>query len=293
MEHSFELTSISPAAAKGTSWIGEYTAYNWVVHGLSHPAFGTVKSRLFYAAARPLVSLIELFGNVSLTSFLLQRHLMIDALLHREIHDRGPTVVLEIGAGYSGRGYRFLNRYSPGALRYIEADLPSVINGKKKMLSRLPAASRPELAVCDINCVGPFSLEALLSNPSTEKSHLILITEGVIDYMALEGVADFWSRLATVCRKFATATYLTDLTPRGSPDASKLSLSLFTTILGKLVREPLTRPFSSDRQAELVLRESGFDLAEVIDPSLGLVDLPPQAKVGLCVGRIARAQTWT
>lgn len=274
-----------------TSLVAYYTSYHWFIHGLAHRIFTTKRASFMYYAVWPLVKMIEIFGGVSLSSFLLQRHLVIDALIEQEIKKHRKCVVLEIGSGYSARGYRFLRRHEGRNIDYIELDLPGVISEKRRIVEKLPAAYRPHLQECDLNSENTTqSLEFLMEQIADKNYHLIVISEGVVDYMSMDSLQRFWRRLATNCRRFDTAVYITDLTPRSNAIAGNRYVRIFEGALRKFAREPLTRNFRKDDEIRQTLLLCDFDDAEVINPSKYDSLLPKAAKVGVPIVRVARAQ---
>jgi Leucine carboxyl methyltransferase len=95
--------TISPTA--------HYTGYVWARNGLSHPELETIEGRVLFETLRPAMTVNALLGRGTLESYLLARHRAIDALLEAAIEEHAIGQVIEIAAGLSPRGWRFIDRY--------------------------------------------------------------------------------------------------------------------------------------------------------------------------------------
>ncbi len=95
---------LRPNGSEAISPTAHYTGYVWARNGLSPPALATLEGRLLFESLRPSMVVSDVFGGGTLESYLLARHLAIDALLERAIDERGVTQVVEVAAGMSGRG---------------------------------------------------------------------------------------------------------------------------------------------------------------------------------------------
>ena len=140
-----------------------YTGYVWVRHGLSPVGLGTPLGRLMFHGLRPLARVASLgTGGVTLETFLLQRHRMIDRLLERAIDEGTIGQVVEIAGGLSGRGLRFAERYESQSLVYVEGDLPRMARRKRRMVEGLGGQRRNHhvVAIDALSDDGPQSLGA-------------------------------------------------------------------------------------------------------------------------------------
>ncbi len=117
-----------------------YTGYVWARNGLSHPELETVEGRVLFETLRPTMAVTGAIGSGTLETYLLARHLAIDALLQRAIDRHGLTQVLEVACGLSPRGWRFSQRYGE-RITYLEADLPAMAARKRAALERMGALS--------------------------------------------------------------------------------------------------------------------------------------------------------
>src|SRR5205807_8353145 len=104
-------------------------------NGLSHPELSTAEGRVLFESLRPMIMVTRQLGGGSLESYLLTRHRAIDVLLEQAIEQHGITQVVEVAAGLSPRGWRFMQRYG-NQLTYVEADLPEMAERKRRALER-------------------------------------------------------------------------------------------------------------------------------------------------------------
>src|SRR5579875_976432 len=100
-----------------------YTGHVWSRNGLSHPGLSTVEGRILFDSLQPTMLASRAIGGPTLEAYLLARHRAIDARLKQAIED-GVTQVIEVAAGLSPRGWRFVNRHEH--IVYVEADLPGI-----------------------------------------------------------------------------------------------------------------------------------------------------------------------
>src|SRR5437588_11176483 len=87
-----------------------YTGHVWARNGLSHPALDTLEGRIMFDSLQPAMLMGRLLGRGSLESYLLARDRAIDRLLERAIEQHDVSQVIEVAAGLSARGWRFVQR---------------------------------------------------------------------------------------------------------------------------------------------------------------------------------------
>lgn len=109
-----------------------YTGYVWARNGLSHPELSTTEGRVLFESLQPVMLASRGLGSATLEAYLLARHRAIDARLEQAIDAGAVTQVIEVAAGLSPRGWRFVNRYEH--LVYVEADLPDMAARKRAAL---------------------------------------------------------------------------------------------------------------------------------------------------------------
>lgn len=160
-----------------------YTAYAWHRLGLPYAEhFTTPRGRALYWAFRGAGEWIALArpGTPLLVEVLAARHRTIDA----EVVRLRPDRVVEIGAGLSRRG---LTLAADHGVRVTEIDLPHMVERKRALLGRLPAAlrarteARLDVVAHDILAPG---FGAVLRELVRDAERPIVIAEGVMGYFA-------------------------------------------------------------------------------------------------------------
>lgn len=237
-----------------------YTGYVWVRNGLSHPALATTEGRILYASIAPVVAASRLLGGATLESYLLARHRAIDVLLDRAIeHDR-ISQVIELAAGLSPRGWRYVRRYGD-RIGYIEADLPEMGARKRRALERIgPLPDRHRVVAVDaLREQGEGSLESLVEQLDRDLG-VAIITEGLLSYLSPLEVDALWRRLARILGGFAHGRYISDLYLGSS---QTWQVRAFRVLLSVFVRGPVYVHFGGPDAAVSALHAAGFAAAEV------------------------------
>jgi O-methyltransferase involved in polyketide biosynthesis len=269
--------SISPTA--------HYTGHVWLRNGLSHPGLGTTEGRLMFESLQPVMRVSRALGGPSLESYLLARHRAIDSLLERAIEEHGITQVVEVAAGLSPRGWRFVDRYGD-RLTYIEADLAPMAARKRRALEQIGSLSDHH-RVEDLDALrddGPNSLAALAAGLARDQG-LAIITEGLLGYLDPDSVDGLWRRFARTLQFFPSGRYISDL-HLGS--TQNLAVRGFRVALSAFVRGRVYLHFDNAEQAEAALRAAGFATASVV-PAWKLADVP--AGRGAQLAHILEAST--
>ena len=243
---SDDSTRISP-----TAW---YTGYVWFRNGLSHPALVQPGGRLLYWLLQPLFWLgAPLVGGVTLERMLLQRHRIIDRLLIDAIEAGEVTQVLEIAAGFTGRGLRLCRAYPH--LRYVESDLPHQLAAKVAAVEGI-APDNLSFRTLDIFADDARSLEAALAD-FDPASGVAVITEGLINYFDTDTVRGLWGRLARGMAAFPQGRYLADV--RLDEVRTRFVLvRLFMSALGAFARGKVHTHFDGRQGAHAAAQEAGF-----------------------------------
>lgn len=247
---------ISPSA--------HYTGYVWYRHRLSEPAFVTAFGRFAHSALLPITWAAKAV-DIDLDRLLLQRHLLIDALLDELIEKQGVRQVVEIACGLSPRGRRFRQRHPE--VRYIEADLPGMAARKRQLLHEQGWLNdRHKVQAVDILAEdGAHSLDALFSQLDPNLP-VAVITEGLINYFDLATVEGFWSRLSGQLKRFPGGYYLSDIYPDFRNHPSYKQLRWGTALIGGLTRGSFNLHYGEHADIEQGLKQSGFKGAEIFDP---------------------------
>ena len=247
------------SASGAISPTAHYTGQVWFRNGLSHPLLATGEGRLMFDALAPAMRLARPLAHTTLEDYLLARHRAIDALLSDAIAAAEVGQVIEIAAGLSARGWRFVSRHPD--LVYLEGDLPAMAARKRRALAAMGSpVDRHRVLDLDARLPdGPGSLASLAVELPRGRATAI-ITEGLLGYLAPEDVRGLWRRIAHTLSAFPAGVYLSDLHLGTAPSAA---VRLFRTGLSAFVRGRVYLHFDTAAEAEDQLRACGFDRASV------------------------------
>ena len=252
-----DSATISPTA--------HYTGYVWSRNGLSHPALATTEGRVLFDSLHPLMLASARLGRPSLESYLLARHLAIDALLERAIERDGVTQVLE-----------------------VEADLPAMAQRKRAALRRIGSLDEHH-QVHELDALkdsGPASVAALAAALDHEAG-LVIITEGLLGYVSSPEMHGIWRRFAAALSAFRVGRYISDL---HLARAQTPEVRAFRVVLSAFVRGRVYLHFTDAQEAEAALREDGFATASV-RPANAITGDPKHR--GAQMAHILEASTFT
>ena len=244
--------TISPTA--------HYTGYIWARNGLSHPEFETREGRVLFETLRPAMTVNSLLGRGTLESYLLARHRAIDALLKAAIEAHGIRQVIEVAAGLSPRGWRFVQRYG-AELTYVEADLSGMAERKREALRRIGSLNDHH-RVCELDALsdsGPRSLPAVAAELDPEQG-VAIITEGLLGYLPTESVLEIWARFAGVLEGFSAGRYISDIHIGAVQDTT---VRAFRVLLSIFVLGRVHLHFDSPGEVVDALGQAGFAGAQV------------------------------
>jgi O-methyltransferase involved in polyketide biosynthesis len=273
------------SASDAISPTAHYTGYVWARNGLSHDRLVTTEGRLLFESLHPLMRVSAALGGPSLESYLLTRHRAIDSLLEAAIEEHGVTQVVEVAAGLSPRGWRFVQRYGE-RITYVEADLPAMAARKRRALQEIGTLGERH-RVEDLDALrdgGPGSLDALAAGLDRD-SGLAIITEGLLGYLAPDGVDGLWRRFARTLGEFPSGRYFSDLHLGSVQNAAVRG---FRLVLSAFVRGRVYLHFDDAAQAEAKLRDCGFSSASV-RPAWQVGQLPSDS--GATLAHILEAST--
>jgi len=130
-------------------------------------------------------------GAPSLRHGLVQRHVMLDALVHRG-RSHGADTVLELAAGLSPRGAAFT---ADPELSWIEVDLPAVVAYKTALLQRTTEGEQV-LARPHLRRVGADLRDTDLLDIHTPTGPAVVLAEGLLMYLDDEARRDLFARVA-------------------------------------------------------------------------------------------------
>lgn len=264
-----------------------YTAQVWQQHGRSIPELSSLKSELLYAALVPAMAVSRKLGGPTLSDFLLARHDLIDQKLHALIDSNQVSQVIEIAAGLSPRGSRFIEQYGED-LTYIETDLPEMVANKRKLLAqRLSVCPNHRIEIMDAFAAdGPHSLSAIAAELDPDKG-LVIITEGLLNYFDRSAVLALWQRIGSTLSVFQPGHYFSDI--HFASDNDDLLSQAFAKALGAFVRGRVYLHFHSGAEVQAAMQGMGL-ACDVLNPADFADELPSCASAGASLTRILAAQ---
>jgi hypothetical protein len=226
-------SNISPTA--------HYTSYIWIKSSLSPRQFQTTLGVILFYLLEPFMLISRLLSGPTIENMLLARHLKIDERLttwieryeeeeekdEDEEEEEGKekregkneikknedendqkkekkkiTTVIEIASGLSGRGLRFLQKYSN--LTYIETDFDDMIQLKYQLCQQISQESQSNLSTrhffVPLNALlstGPQSLSSVIETKTKSNEGIVIITEGLLAYFSQSQMDQFWSVLSS------------------------------------------------------------------------------------------------
>jgi O-methyltransferase involved in polyketide biosynthesis len=256
-----------PHADARISPTAHYTSYVWYANGLSHEALTSRLGRVLYRTLRPLNGAHDLLTRSgSLETMLLARHRIIDGILAEAIESGRVRQVVEIAAGLSPRGFRFVRRF-PG-LRYLEGDLPAMAAHKRAALAGA-GLLREGHDVVHLDALvdhGPASFAGVTAARLDPSLGTAVITEGLTGYIDQPSLEGMWRRLARGLARFPDRLYLADLVMGAD---STLSARAFAVLLGAVVRGRVHLHYADGAHAEEALRAAGFATVRLHVPDDG------------------------
>ncbi len=229
-----------------------YTGQVWVRAGLAPPEWGTLEGRALHTALRPVDLLSRSLGGPTLDGMLLARHLELDRRLHTLVRD-GTTQIVELAAGLSPRGHRFVARYGD-AVEYVETDLPAMAERKRALVGHRVEA---------VDALQPGALERVVETLDPARG-LAMISEGLLNYLDRPAVESLWERIAAVLSGFAQGTYLSDLVV--GQDTPGLAEAAAVTLLSGFVRGRVHVHYRRAADVRAALLAAGFTTADVAHP---------------------------
>ncbi|HVY38694.1 MAG TPA: class I SAM-dependent methyltransferase [Polyangia bacterium] len=179
------------------------------------------------------------------------------------IRKSGASQVLELASGYSLRG---LDLTLDGSLRYVEADLPGVIETKRALLEELRrqhgVAAQPGHVVTAADVLDPEQVRAAAAILDRGKP-LVVLCEGLIQYLSKEEVESLATDLRRLLGEFAGGCWMTpDFTFKADarnvqPERARLR----EAVAGVTQRQLESAAFEDAGELDAFLRRVGFDVA--------------------------------
>ncbi len=259
-----------PTADSRISPTAHYTAYVWVKNHLSPPELASPLGRRLYRALWPAMTLYRrVLGRPDVEAMLLERHRCIDERLAHAVGSGRVRQVIEIAAGFSGRGWRFTRR--DPELRYVEGDLAPQAAEKRRILdgAGLRGLHHEVLPLDALVDDGPESLPAVAARLDPARGCAIL-TEGLVGYFDRDTVVGLWRRIARVLGGFSHGVYLSDINLAGDARGN-LAVEGFRLALQAFARGRVHLHFASPDELEAALRDAGFGQVSLHWPGRHLV----------------------
>ncbi|MBC7191868.1 class I SAM-dependent methyltransferase [Marinobacter sp.] len=269
-------TTKKPIDSSGISFTALYTGAVWHRYGLSDDLLATGQGKLLYQLMTPFEAVSKAVIGGNIRTFLLQRHLVIDHLIEKQITENGITQVLEIACGMSPRGIRLREKFP--MIHMVEADLPGMA---KRKAASLMAAGRlgqhHQVTPIDILAdQGELQLEQVIDRVFDNQEPILVITEGLTAYFHLDTISGFWSRLAAALHQRPGSAYLSETYMMPKQPLLRVPLKTLGGLLGTATRAQVSFHFDGDEQAREHLSGCGFAAVKVHNPEsfYGVLPIP-------------------
>lgn len=251
-------TERSPHAS--ISFTAHYTGQMWQKLGWSHPALATAKGRWLHRLVAPVEWLVTKIFHTSMGHTLMVRHQLIDDRITAFLQTYPNAQLVEIAAGLSPRGWRFLQQYPD--LTYVEVDLPNMAAQKKQRLAQIEGKTPKVLAVDLLQD----DLTPIFSKFDVHKPVLV-IAEGLINYFSLPVLAQLSQRLAEQLKPFTVGTWITENYPLADHAKIAWLINQSSRSLRLLSRSQFSFYFDKPKPAIHFFNQQGFSQVDVWQPS--------------------------
>ncbi|WP_166260884.1 class I SAM-dependent methyltransferase [Marinobacter salicampi] len=281
----------NPSDSFGISFTALYTGAVWHQNGLSDDSLATTQGRLLYHLMSPFEAASRLVAGGNLRTFLLQRHLIIDHLIHKAIADQGITQIIEIACGMTPRGLRLRQRYP--LLHVVEADLPDMAARKAlRLLATDRLSQYHQVTPIDILATrGEYTLETVVERVLDPAKPFIVVTEGLTSYFSLDVISGFWRRLAGVMAKHPGSVYLSESYLKPRQPLIRGGLDACAQVLGAMTRSQVSFHFSDSDETKRHIEAQGFPEVHVHNPEDFYDQLPIPHSRGTPFVRIVEARS--
>jgi len=119
------------------------------------------------------------------------RTVVFDEFVMRLVRKEGADTVLNLAAGLDARPWRLA---LPQSLRWVDVDLPEILGYKQRELAGATPSCRYEARATDLR--DPASRRALFGEIGGAANRVLVLSEGLLIYLAEEQVADLARDLA-------------------------------------------------------------------------------------------------
>jgi methyltransferase (TIGR00027 family) len=183
-------------------WVAHYRAQET---GRPDAVFRDPHARALAGERGAAIAKAQSFGDKNAWSFV-ARTVLIDRFITEAVRG-GADLVLNLAAGLDTRPYRM---DLPKTLRWVEVDLPDILDYKENILGGAAPACRLERVRLDL--ASDAGRRALFARLGSENAKIAVVTEGLIIYLSTEQVASLAGDLHAVP---SIHTWITDLASPG------------------------------------------------------------------------------
>src|SRR6478672_133648 len=110
---------------------------------------------------------------------------VFDEIILACVHEKGVDTVLNLAAGLDARPWRLA---LPATLRWIDVDLPDILNYKSNTLKDEKTTCRYEAVAADMTDAD--ARRNLFMRVGTSGKNILVVTEGLLIYLTREQVGD-------------------------------------------------------------------------------------------------------
>ncbi|MGH7532315.1 MAG: class I SAM-dependent methyltransferase [Gemmatimonadales bacterium] len=129
-------------------------------------------------------AIVDSLRNARRTAWaMIVRTAIFDELILDRIQHRGATLVLNLACGLDTRAYRLP---LPAELRWIDVDLPGILDYKTSALASESPRCRYEAVAADLN--DPVARDDLFTRIGAADPRVLVVTEGLLVYLTPEQV---------------------------------------------------------------------------------------------------------
>lgn len=242
------------------SFTAHYTGQMWQKLGLSHPALATQKGERLHKILAPVEAVAKTFFGVTMGKTLTVRHALMDKRIDAFIAAHPNAQIVEVAAGLSPRGWRYLQKYT--GIAYAEVDLPDMSALKKARAEGLPKPT-PQFFAADLLAD---DLDVIFNRFDTSRP-LMIVSEGLINYFTLDMIGSLSERLATQLRKFPNSLWLTENYPYSDKASYNALVKVAGTVLRTLSKSSFSFYFDKPKDAITFFTEHGYVSGDVFQPT--------------------------
>lgn len=242
------------------SFTAHYTGEMWQKLGLSHPALATKKGKRLHQLFAPIETFAKTFFGVTMGKTLTVRHALMDKRIDAFITKHPDAQIIEVAAGLSPRGWRFLQKHPK--LTYAEIDLPAMSQLKQSRADNLPQPI-PQFFAADLL---EDDLDVIFDQFDTNKP-LMIVSEGLINYFNLDLLGRLSQRLSEQLDKFPHGIWLTENYPYSDKASYNALVKVASAALRKLSKSSFSFYFFQPSEAVNFFLGHGFSSGDVYQPT--------------------------